>query len=760
MHRALVLYLLALALVSGLNVRGMGDEGAPDPAKVEYFEKHIRPVLVEHCYACHSADADNVEGELLLDSRAAMLAGGATGQVIVPGDPAASLLIKALQHDGLEMPPDQRLSESIVQKFEQWIRDGAVDPRMGDAPPPARADKRIDLNEARNFWSLRPPAAHPLPSVRDAGWPQQRIDAFVLERLEAMELAPSAAADRQTLARRVTLDLTGLPPDYADVQAFAEDVRPDAWPRFVDRLLASAAFGERWARLWLDLARYAEDQAHIVGDDRSLCYPNAYLYRDWVIEAFNKDLPYDDFIRQQLAADLLENDLLERDSLEDKDNRDLRPLGFLGLGPKYYNRGSPEVMADEWEDRVDVVTRGLLGLTVACARCHDHKYDPIPTEDYYALAGIFASTAMFNLPKSDDAEKKDSGDAKKPEEAMHVVRDGKPVDLQVMIRGDVKRKGALAPRGFLQVLCGQETPRWEVAETSGRRELAEAIVSPQNPLTARVIVNRVWSTIIGRPLVTTPSNFGRLGEEPSHPQLLDDLAVRFVESGWSIKWLVREIVLSSTYQQTSLASQDVETRDPDNVWLARMNRKRLPIEAWRDSLLSSAGKLERTVGGPSINPQDPSVVRRTLYSEVSRLELNKMLSMFDFPDPNAHAERRAKTTTALQKLFVLNSPFMLEQANALAHSAGVLPGKSAADGSCTDGPCTNSSSTGIGCDVEQQLKDLIARVYRRAPLAAEIEPLREYITARASEGKPEQLHAAWIEVAHVLLASNELMFVD
>lgn len=755
MQRALVLYLFALAFASGLHVRSMGGEGPPDAAKVEYFEKHIRPVLVEHCYACHSADADNVEGELLLDSRAAMLVGGATGQAIVPGDPAASLIIKALKHDGLEMPPDQRLGESIVQKFEQWIRDGAIDPRSADTPPPARAEKKIDWNEARNFWSLQPPAAHPLPSVRDAAWPQQRIDYLVLQRLEAMELAPSAAADRQTLARRVTLDLTGLPPEYDDVRALSEDARPDAWPRFVDRLLASSAFGERWARLWLDLARYAEDQAHIVGDDRSLCYPNAYLYRDWVIEAFNRDLPYDDFIRQQLAADLLgadsrADDSLEDDSREGTEERDLRPLGFLGLGPKYYNRGSPEVMADEWEDRVDVVTRGLLGLTVACARCHDHKYDPIPTEDYYALAGIFASTAMFNRPKSDEVEKKDSGDAKKPEEAMHVVRDGKAVDLQVMIRGDVKRKGALAPRGFLQVLCGQETPRWQVAETSGRRELAEAIVSPQNPLTARVIVNRVWNAIIGRPLVTTPSNFGRLGEEPSHPELLDDLAVRFMESGWSIKWLVREIVLSSTYQQSSLASPDMETRDPDNVWLSRMNRKRLPIEAWRDSLLSSAGKLERTVGGPSINPQDPSVLRRTLYSEVSRLEVNKMLAMFDFPDPNAHAERRAKTTTALQKLFVLNSPFMLEQAGALAHSAGVLPREPAAADSCS----------GAGCDVEQQLKDLITRVYRRAPLAAEIEPLREYLTARAPQGSPEQLHAAWIEVAHVLLASNELMFVD
>ncbi|MGN6546475.1 MAG: PSD1 and planctomycete cytochrome C domain-containing protein, partial [Aureliella sp.] len=617
MQRALVLSLLALAILApwhraALADEGKADEGKPDAAKVEFFEKHIRPVLVEHCYACHSADADNVEGELLLDSRSAMLAGGASGQAIVAGDPASSLIVKALRHDGLEMPPDQRLSDAIVQKFEQWIRDGAVDPRTADTPPPARREKKVDGEEARKFWSLQPPRAQPLPSVHDIAWPQQRIDSFVLARLESMSLAPAEAADRQTLARRAALDLTGLPPDFADVQALVNDARPDAWPRYVDRLLASSAFGERWARLWLDLARYAEDQAHIVGNDRSLCYPNAYLYRDWVIEAFNGDLPYDTFIRQQLAADLLDQPESGPDCEPESspDDRDLRPLGFLGLGPKYYNRGSPEVMADEWEDRVDVVTRGLLGLTVACARCHDHKYDPIPTEDYYALAGVFASTAMFNRPQSDSAEKKDSGDAKKPEEAMHIVRDGKPVDLQVMIRGDVKRKGALAPRGFLQVLCSSETQPWQVADTSGRRELAEAIVSPHNPLTARVIVNRIWGAIIGRPLVTTSSNFGRLGEEPSHPEVLDDLSVRFIESGWSIKWLIREIVLSSTYQQSSVTSEDIQTQDPDNIWLARMHRKRLPIEAWRDSILSSTGRLERTVGGPSINPQDPSIGRR------------------------------------------------------------------------------------------------------------------------------------------------------
>jgi hypothetical protein len=333
---------------------------------------------VEHCYKCHSATTRTAKGGLRLDSRDGLRKGGDGGPAVVPGDPDRSLLLKAVRHDGPKMPPSGKLPAQAVADLEKWVRDGAADPRDGRAAPAA----------APQFWSFRPPRPHDAPAARDSTWPRSKVDHFVLARLEAAGLRPSPPAARRVWVRRVTFDLIGLPPTPEQVEAFVNDPAPDAERKVVERLLASPHYGERWARLWLDVARYAEDQAHLVGSDRSLFYPNAYLYRDWVIKALNDDVPDDRFVRLQLAADRIEGD----------ESPNLAALGFLGLGPKYFGRKDPEVMADEWEDRVDVVTRGLLGLTVACARCHDHKFDPIPTEDYYALAGVFAGTRMFNRP--------------------------------------------------------------------------------------------------------------------------------------------------------------------------------------------------------------------------------------------------------------------------------------------------------------------------------------------------------------------------
>ncbi|HEX5104522.1 MAG TPA: DUF1549 domain-containing protein, partial [Pirellulaceae bacterium] len=454
---------------------------------VEFFEKKIRPVLVEKCYKCHSAGAEKLEGKLHLDSREGSRKGGETGSAVVPGDAEASLLLKAIRYEDIEMPPSGKLPAEVIADFERWINAGAVDPREDAGAPPAA--KQIDFAAGRQFWSFQPPRFHDLPAVSRPEWLSRKSDAFVLAKLDAAGLTPAEAADRRTWLRRVTLDLTGLPPTPEDAAAFETDPSPDAHERVVDRLLAAPQHGERVARMWLDLARFAEDQAHIVGNDASLTYPNAYLYRDWVIGAINRDLPYDEFVRLQLAADLVEGD----------ESPNVPALGLLGLGPKYYSRRSLAVMSDEWEDRVDIVGRGLLGLTVACARCHDHKFDPIGTEDYYALAGIFASTAMFNKPLRDDVEKagdkKDGEDkefengqklaaeAKNPKDALHVVREGSPTDLNVFIRGNVENKGPLVPRHFLRVLCGGEPAAF--ASGSGRRELAEAIASPENPLTAR-----------------------------------------------------------------------------------------------------------------------------------------------------------------------------------------------------------------------------------------------------------------------------------
>ncbi len=360
----------------------------------EFFERKIRPVLVEHCYECHAGDADAIQGGLRLDHPDAMLRGGDSGALFVAGDPDKSLLISAIRYDDVEMPPDGPLEQRIVRDFEHWIQSGANDPREHQPMDTSMVTSGIDWDEAREFWAFRRPTRHAAPVM-----PSQvatKIDSFVLARLEDESLAPNPPADRQALIRRVTYDLTGLPPTPQEVDRFVADEKPGAFRRLVDRLLSSPQHAERWTRLWLDIARYAEDQAHKVGNNDSLTYPNAYLYRDWVIDALASDVPYDDFVRRQLAADLIDPN--------DPDSH--VALGYLGLGPKYYRRNSPEVMADEWEDRVDTVTRGLLGLTVACARCHDHKYDPIPTADYYALAGVFASTQMFNRPINDKVEQK------------------------------------------------------------------------------------------------------------------------------------------------------------------------------------------------------------------------------------------------------------------------------------------------------------------------------------------------------------------
>jgi hypothetical protein len=745
---------VALVLLLFCGVPAPAEETAPTTEGIEFFEKKIRPVLVEKCYECHSQSAKELKGGLLLDHREGMRKGGDTGAAVAPGDVEKSLLISALRYEDFEMPPGGRLPEEVVKDFETWVRMGAPDPRDGSLPI-SPAESSIDLTEARRFWAFQPPQRQPVPVVQRAEWVQRPIDAFVLSRLEAAGLRPSPRADRRMLARRLSLDLIGLPPSPEEVEAFVRDDSPKAFELLVERLLASPHFGERWARLWLDVSRYAEDQAHIVGNDKSLFYPNAYRYRDWVIAALNDDLPYDRFIKLQLAADLMD------------EPEQLPALGFIGLGPKYYRRNAKEVMAEEWEDRVDVVTRGLLGLTVACARCHDHKFDPIPTEDYYALAGVFSSTEMFNQPFDATKETEKRGQAKNPEEALHIVRDGEVRDLPVFLRGNVENEGSAVPRHFLQVLSAE--PPQPFTHGSGRLELAEAIVNPGNPLTARVLVNRVWGQMFGRPLAATPSNFGKLGEPPTHPELLDDLAVRFMENGWSLKWLLREMAMSATYQQSSIAERGVpsaefeagkalattnpkseisnpksqisnlksqisnpQSLDPANTLLWRMNRKRLDVERWRDAILSAAGRLDPTVGGPSMEPHDPEETRRTLYARISRLDLNDMLSLFDFPDPNAHSDRRNATTTPLQKLFVLDSPWMVRQADALAE-------RIQREGGATE---------------EARIDYAYRLLYSRPAGPEELQLAAEYLGPE--EGRPER----WQEYAQVLLAASETMFVD
>jgi hypothetical protein len=579
---------------------------------------------------------------------------------------------------------------------------------------------QIDWAMAREWWAFQSPTKAELPQINQAAWPSRRIDHFVLAKLEAKKLSPSPAATKHTLARRLYLDLTGLPPTPEKMRAFLGDETDGAYEMLVEELMQLTAYGERLASMWLNKARYAEDQAHQVGGNIAFFYPNAFKYRKWVIDAFNNDLPYDDFIRKQLAADLE----------KDKSVTDLPALGFIGLGHKFYNRNRLTVKAEEWSEQVDTLTRAFLGLTVACAQCHDHKYDPVTQKDYYALAGVFASTDLVDRMEDGSEIKKDSEAHKKRTGTIHIVRDTKPKDLHVFLRGNTETKGDLVKRRFLKVLAQNEPKSF--TQGSGRLELAEAIADPNNPLTARVIVNRIWSVFFGRGLVATPSNFGQLGSLPSHSELLDDLAVRFMENNWSIKWLVRELVLSSTYQQNSQIISRNELIDPANIYLWRMNRRRLSVEQWRDSILAASNNLDRR-GGESLELTDAKNVRRTIYGRVSRKKLSDILIQFDYPDANVHSAKRSDTTTAIQKLFIINNSFMVEQAKGLAK-------RITGDSSATD---------------LTHIQNTYALLYNRQPTREETELGLAFLRLPA-EGKLTR----WEQYSHALLAANEMMFVD
>jgi mono/diheme cytochrome c family protein len=763
---------------------------------LEFFETKIRPVLVEHCYSCHSAEAKKLKGGLRLDGPAEIRKGGDSGPILNPGKPADSPLLAAISYAGdvSEMPPQGKLSESVLADFRKWVEIGSPLPSGGDLAAPA-PQTAIDIERGRGFWSFQPVRVHPLPAVSDPNWPRQRIDYFVLQKLDEKALRPTPAADRRSWLRRLSVDLIGLPPTYAEIEAFAADTAPDADQRAVDRLLASPHYGERWARHWLDVARYAEDNP----TSESTCKPPRFpfRYRDWVIRAWNDDLPYADFVRRQLAADLM-----------DVEPAEIAALGFLGLSPVYHKEPklSKEVIsvivADEWDERLDTITRGFLGLTVACARCHDHKFDPITTQDYYALAGVVASTQLVEWPlveagreaasaltdvqlqivddtlRLDYAKKmketaQGKGEDPQPFEKAaaeldaklknlketqlfdgpiaNAVRDaglwingddpawtlldfepGRPRDLPVFIRGSATNPGKIVPRRFLEVLSPAGAPPFQ--QGSGRRELADCLVNQAAPLTAPVIVNRVWGWHFGQPLIRTPSNFGKLGDPPSHPELLDDLAARFIEHGWSLKWLHREIVLSAAWGQAATHRAAAHEVDPDNRWLWRMNRRRLEAEAWRDMVLATTAQLDATAGGPSSDLDKLENRRRTVYGTISRQKSADLLRLFDFPDAKSHGEQRLLTTTPLQHLYLLNSPFLQQHAAALVAQILAQP---------------HAEPTEI-------VQALFQSVLLRDPTRDEVTRALELVKDERAEITPEN----WTVLAHGLLASNEFLFVD
>ncbi|HLK13520.1 MAG TPA: PSD1 and planctomycete cytochrome C domain-containing protein [Fimbriimonadaceae bacterium] len=704
---------------------------APTADQAAFFEAKIRPALANKCYVCHGATTQL--GGLRLDSMAAILKGGDSGPALVPGDPDKSLIIKAVRQTGtLKMPQGGKLDPGQVADLEAWVKMGA--------PWPAAAGS---VDNKLNLWSLKPVAVSPIPKVKGAALVKNPIDAFILAKLEAKKLSLAAPADRRTLIRRVTYDLIGLPPTAAEVDEFLADKAPAAYEKVVDRLLASPRYGERWGRHWLDVARYADTKGYVFEEDRN--YYNAYTYRDWVIEALNRDLPYDQFIIHQLAADRLP----EVQNGDDK--RPLAALGFLTVGRRFLNSRQ-----DIIDDRIDVTMRGLQGFTAACARCHDHKFDPIPSQDYYSLYAVFDSSQEVSAPISEKSirdpwekynqqvidlqassrqlissevrrlrrKKADPEGAKTlapevlqtlqdlredqvpdgpklktlmkafsstvrdavaendakldglkksapqtPEFAMAMADGQNAGDGVVFKRGNPANRGEPAPRRFLLALSkpGVEREHWTTG--SGRLELAKAIASRDNPLTARVFVNRVWMHLFGTGIVRTPSDFGHQGDPPTHPELLDYLASKFMDEGWSIKKLIKLIVTSATYRQASTESPADADADPDDRLLSRMPRKRLDLEEMRDTLMAAAGRLDvSNVGGKSIDLwAQPFNPRRAVYGFVERQNLPGIFKTFDFASPDATSARRFTTTVPQQALFFMNSPFSMQEAEGLVN---------------------------------------------------------------------------------------------
>jgi hypothetical protein len=723
---------LFLASLAALPAAAAAPAPAPapaplSPADLQFFETKIRPVLDDQCYRCHSLQGGKIKGGLRLDTRAALLEGGDSGPAIVPGKPDQSLLIEAIRYTNpdLRMPPKgKQLPDTIVADFVEWIRRGAPDPRTAEAPAASGSSSAQLYTPNKDHWAFKPVIAPPVPETRHPKWCLNPVDNFILAGLEAAGLQPSPATDRRTLIRRITFDLTGLPPTDPEIYAFLNDRSPDAYAKVVDRLLASPHYGEHAARAWLDIARFAETKGS-VKRDQDPRYAGAWTYRDYVIDAFNSDKPYTAFITEQLAADALVLKSLDRKTLpadqSPGDRRILAAMGFLTLGNQF--DGSTN---DVINDRIDVTTKAFLGLTVSCARCHDHKFDPVPTKDYYSLYGIFASSTRPKryddqpslLPVADTPDYRDYkaklaeldtlGTALREEfkalrvagaeisadkrrelirrearlaadygdlEATHpgappradVLIDVKtPKDYPVLIRSEAQNKGEVVPRRFLEILSPDPANRPAYKLGSGRLELARDIASPTNPLTARVLVNRLWQQHFGQGFVPTPDDFGNQSAPPSHPALLDYLANRFVQDGWSIKSLHRLIVLSSTYQQGDSGNLSFAAKDPYNRLLWRSNLRRLDLEQMHDSILAISGRLDPAIGGKSVRlSSEGFATRRALYTFIDRRNPPEFFTQFDFPNPDVPSGRRHETTVPQQALFFMNNPLIIETARKL-----------------------------------------------------------------------------------------------
>jgi hypothetical protein len=755
--------------------------------KEAFFEVKVRPVLAGQCFKCHGGD--KVSGGLRVDSREALLKGGDRGGAIVPGKPERGTLLQAVRHHpgaDLKMPPKEKLSPAVVEDLAAWVRAGAVWPARAGQP---------DAFVARKHWAFHPVKAVGPPPDPD-GWSDNPIDRFVSQRRHSAGLRAVGPADRRALLRRVTFDLIGLPPTPEQLREFLADTSPDAYEKVVERLLASPHYGERWGRHWMDLVRYADT----AGDNADYPVPEARLYRDYIIDSFNADKPYDEFVREQIAGDILAAQGPPARFAE----RTVATT-YLALSRRYLT-----APYEQWhltlEDAIDTTGRAFLGLTLRCARCHDHKFDPVTREDYYALYGIFASTRFpyagseefhsmkrpreqfvplrpaaeaapllesrrkrldelralatraqkdktpLAQPLRDELTALERTDLPSALPGAYAVSEGTPQDVPIQLAGDPERPGSVARRGPPRFLAGREL--FLIRQGSGRLELARWLTATENPLFARVMVNRIWQHHFGRGLVATPSNFGLRGEPPTHPELLDWLAAEFVRRGWSVKAMHRLIVLSATYRLSSANDSYAAVSDPGNVWYWRFDRRRLDAEAVRDALLAAGGHLETTL--PGAHPFPPITAwawtqhnpfkevypsnHRAVYLMTQRFQRHPFLALFDGPDTNTTTERRESSTVPLQALFLMNNPFVHEQARGLARRM-------------TAAAPDDGGRVAFGYEV----------AWGRPPGADELDSARDYLrryreAARVGVGAGER--EAWESLAHVLLGANEFIYVD
>lgn len=852
----------------------------PSPEGVEFFEKKIRPVLESNCYMCHSAHSKRLQGGLLLDSREGTLKGGNSGQpAIRPGDPDSSLLIRAIHYGDskLQMPPAGQLPPAQVKDFEAWVKMGAPDPREQNAS--ALSWQPYDLNEARKFWSFQPVKNPPLPEVDNKAWLRSPIDRFILARLESKGLKPVGGADKRTLIRRATFDLTGLPPTPDEIDAFLNDTSAKAFEKVIDRLLASPHYGERWGRHWLDVVRYADT----AGCNSDFPISAAYKYRNYVVKSFNQDKPYDRFIREQIAGDLLP----ARSEAEKYES--IIATGYLATSRRFGSRTKEFDLTID--DTIDNLGKTFLGLSVSCARCHNHKFDPIPTKDYYALYGIFNSsryafpgTEIYphpadmvaltsgkeaegfykwqtelaalddrkeyltaeggaaarnkaakekqlkeaaqhapaaqgkspdkqpdNQPKNqtgsagqntspDGEQKKElhppgemrpadydrdavnwskaSKSTRMPEQVLaeaeevksriaelgehtpkvekaYAVVEGLPANARIHRKGDPKDLGEEVPRGFLTILGEQQLPPDH--KGSGRDSLANWIADPNNPLTARVMVNRIWQYHFGKGIVPTPNDFGSRGAAPTHPELLDYLAAQFIKGGWSLKSMHRMIMLSHAYQLSAADDPRNAGVDANNDLLWRFNRRRLSAEEIRDAMLAVSGLLDGTMGEAHPFPPESEwrytqheqffavydTNSRSVYLMQQRQKKHPLMEVFDGADTNTITSPRPLSTTPLQALFLMNNPFVHQQADSFAVRVGM-----AFD------------------TLPQRINYSFRLAYGRPARAAEIREAMAYVQQLRGELQSvktptDQLNrAALASYLRVVLGSDEFLYVD